>query len=256
MQWRPRDDAQSVLLRRGNDFQLDGAGEQVVDGLFADQTGVVAPGGGGLRLGDVPAGEVAAARVQDLALLDGHLDGLPDLIPRGVPVNVVELVDVDVVRLEALEAGIQCPADVESREPAVIGPVRHTAEQLGGQHRVLTALTALGKPAAEDLFGPATVLGSAIHIGSVKEVDPRLLGGIHDGVGGRHLGLRTKIHGAQAQTRDGQAGTAKMRVLHVRSPFNTWFGYCVRRQQRPGRAGSEAPAPGACRSRCRPPQAA
>src|SRR5674476_786660 len=56
-------------------FQLNGAGEQVVDGLLADQAGIVAPGGGGLCRGDVPAGEVAAARVQDLALLDGHLDG-------------------------------------------------------------------------------------------------------------------------------------------------------------------------------------
>src|SRR5665647_2439048 len=127
VQRRPREDAQAVLLRRGNDFQLNGAGEQVVDGLFADQAGVVAPGGGGLCRGDVPAGEVAAARVQDLALLDGHLDGLPDLIPRGIPVDVVELVDVDVVRLEAFEAGVQCSTDVQSRELALIGPLCHAA---------------------------------------------------------------------------------------------------------------------------------
>jgi hypothetical protein len=85
---------------------------------------------------------------------------------------------------------------------------------------VHAALPALGKPAAEDLLSPATVLGAAIHIGRVKEVDPRFLGGVHDGVGCSFLGLRTEVHGAQAQTRDGQAGTAKMGVLHVRSPFH------------------------------------
>jgi len=37
-------------------------------------------------------------------------------------------------------------------------------------------------------------------------------------VGGAFLGLWAEIHGAQAQTRDGQAGTAKMGELHVKSP--------------------------------------
>ena len=78
---------------------------------------VVAAGGGLLRLRDVPAGEVAAARVEDLSLLDRDVDRLPDLVPRRVPVDVVELVEVDVVRLQPLQARVEGAADVQRGEP-------------------------------------------------------------------------------------------------------------------------------------------
>lgn len=72
-QWRPRDDAQTLLLHRGNDFQFNGAGEQVVDGLLTDQVGVAAHGD---RAMCEPAR--GGGPIQDLAVLDGHVDGLPD----------------------------------------------------------------------------------------------------------------------------------------------------------------------------------
>jgi hypothetical protein len=74
----PGDDAEAVFLCGWQDLALDVADEQVVDGLLADQAGVVALLRGRLGLGDVPAGEVAASGVQDFALLYGDLDGLPD----------------------------------------------------------------------------------------------------------------------------------------------------------------------------------
>ena len=63
--------------------------------------------------------------VEDLALLDGDLDGLPDLVPRRVPVDVVELVEVDVVGLQALEAGVQGAPDVQRGQLGLVGPVAH-----------------------------------------------------------------------------------------------------------------------------------
>ena len=162
---------QAVLLCGRDDLQFHVAGQQVVDGLFADQPVVVAAAGGLLGLGDVPAGEVAAARVQDLALLDGDLDRLPDLIPGRVPVHVMELVEIDVVRLQPLQAGIQRPADIQCGELGLVGPVRHGAVQLGGEHRVLPALAALGEPAAEDFLRPAAVARPAVDVGGVDEID-------------------------------------------------------------------------------------
>jgi hypothetical protein len=66
-----------------------------------------------LGLGDVPAREVAAADVKDLACGDGDADRLPDLVPRSSPVNMAELVEVDVAGLQPGKARIQRAADVQ-----------------------------------------------------------------------------------------------------------------------------------------------
>ena len=65
----PRDDADSVVAASRQHFELDRADEQVVVTLFADQPERAASHGPLVGLGDVPAGEVAAADVDDLALL-------------------------------------------------------------------------------------------------------------------------------------------------------------------------------------------
>src|SRR5665647_2458806 len=60
--------------------------------------------------------------------LDASLQRLQtDLIPRGIPVDVVELVDVDVIRLKSLEAGVQCPADAPGtgRQPPATSDGSH-----------------------------------------------------------------------------------------------------------------------------------
>src|SRR5919112_3261607 len=101
------------MLRRRNDLELDVADDQVVERLLTDEAHQVPPGSGGLRVGDVPAGEVATAGVKDLAGLNCHLDRLPDLLPRTVPINVVELVEIDVVGLQPPQTCIKRPADVE-----------------------------------------------------------------------------------------------------------------------------------------------
>jgi len=179
--------------------------EQVVDGLLADESGEVPAARLRLRGGDVPTGEVAAARVEDLALRDGGLHRLPDLVPRRVPVDVVELVDVDVVGLQPLQARVERATDVERREPAVVRPVGHVAVQLGREHGALAPPSTRGEPVAHDLLGDATPNPRAVHVGRVEEVDAVLVGGIHDDVGVGLRGLRAEVHGAEAETRDLQA---------------------------------------------------
>src|ERR671917_2469856 len=120
------------MLRSRDDLQLDVADEQVVQRLLADQTHQVPPGSGGLSISDVPAGEVATAGVEDLAGLDCHLDRLPDFLPRSVPIDVVELVEIDVVGLQSAQACIERPADVERGQLALVWPRAHLAVDLGG----------------------------------------------------------------------------------------------------------------------------
>ena len=100
------------MLRGRDDLQLDVADEQVVERLLADQAHQVSPGSCGLSVGDVPAGEVATPGVKDLARLHRHLDRLPDLLPRCVPIDVVELVEIDVVGLQPAQARIERLANV------------------------------------------------------------------------------------------------------------------------------------------------
>src|SRR5207302_2478759 len=93
----PRDDTEAVVPARGEHFELDRARREVVEALLAHEPEEVAARRSLVGLRDVPAREVAAADVDDLAVVDELLHGLPDLVPRRVPVDVVHLVEVDVI---------------------------------------------------------------------------------------------------------------------------------------------------------------
>jgi hypothetical protein len=174
----------------------------VVQRLLAHQSGEVATAGLGLRGGDVPTGEVAAAGVEDLALRHRGLHGLPDLVPRGVPVNVVKLEQVDVVGLQPLQALVERAADVQGRELGVVGPVGHVAVHLRGQHGVLAAVAALGEIAADDALGGTAAELRAVDVGGVEEVEAGGLGGVHDLERRGLIRLGAEVHGAQAETRN------------------------------------------------------
>src|SRR5579863_4045796 len=95
-----------------------------------------------LCLGDVPTGEVTTTGVEDLALGNGQVDCLPDLVPWRRAVDMVKLVEVDVVRLETPQTGIECMADVECRQTTGIGPVAHRLVDLGSEDGLFPTATA------------------------------------------------------------------------------------------------------------------
>ncbi len=186
--------------------------------LLAHQAQEVAPLRRLLRLRDVPAREVRRAAVEDLALVPQDLHRLPDLVPRRRPVDVVHLVEVDVVGLQPLEAGVARPADVERRELALVRPLPHVPVELGGDDHLLAPAPALGEPAPDDLLGRAAALGAAVDVGRVEEVDPGVERRVHDGERRRLVGLGTEVHGAQAEAADGEAGAAEVCVAHGAEP--------------------------------------
>ncbi len=135
-----------------------------------------------------------------------HFHGLPDLFPGGETVDVVHLVQVDVVGLQAFERTFHGLADVQGGEAVVIGPVAHAAVDLGGQDDLLAASAALGEPAPDDLFGDAFADLPAVDVGGVEEVDAEFEGLVHDGEGLFFGGLRAEVHGAEAEAGDLAAG--------------------------------------------------
>src|ERR1039457_5279665 len=149
-----------------------------------------------------------------ISLLDQHLHRLPDLVERCAPVDVVHLIEVDVIGLQAPEGSLACVADVARREERVIGPVAHRAVELGRDHHLLATPSTLSEPAADDLFGDALALLPAVDVGGVEEVEARVQRSVHDLVGCRFVGLGAEVHGAEAEATDGESGTAEVCVLH------------------------------------------
>ena len=74
---------------------------------------------------------------------------------------MVHLIDVDVIRLKTFQRTLNVPPDLVSGVAVAVGAfagILHVAVDLGSQDHTLSALSALGKPAAQDLFSPAGMI--------------------------------------------------------------------------------------------------
>src|SRR6185436_18182553 len=75
----PRNQPHPIVAAGGQHFELDRANQEVVVALLTDQSERVARPRPFVRLRDMPAGKVAAADIDDLALLHEGVHRLPDL---------------------------------------------------------------------------------------------------------------------------------------------------------------------------------
>ena len=135
----------------------------------------------------------------------------------------MQLVEVDVIGLQALQTAVQCLFQilaVEVRHAAA--HMRRLRQELGrscglGRQDHLLAVIALLEPSADDFFGGAIGFGARrhrIHLGSVDEIDPGGDGGIQLLVAFRFGVLLTPSHRAQADEADLNIGVAQWLVLH------------------------------------------
>ena len=130
----------------------------------------------------------------------------------------MHLVEVDVVRLHALERGVAGPTDVQGRQLSVVRPLPHVDVELGGDDRALPPPPSLSEPASNDLLGGTP---TPVGIGGVEEVDAHLVRPVHDGEGGRLVGLGTEVHGAEAEATDAETGTTEVGEVHGRQRSGT-----------------------------------
>ena len=145
----------------------------------------------------MPAGEVATPNVDHLSLLVQLFHRLPDLFPGRFAIDMMHLVQIDMVGPQPPQAVLAGPADVERREPGLIGPVPHPAIDLRCQHHFLPPSAALREPAAEDLLGEAFADLPAIDIRGIEKVDLVLQRPIHYPEAVRFRCLRPEIHTAE-----------------------------------------------------------
>src|SRR5262245_56529220 len=120
------------------------------------------------RVDQLPGSEGACADIAHLAGPDQVVERAQRLIDRNLRARPVNLVQIDVVGLEALQAGLtlldNMPPTVALRIWVV---VVHRAMDFGSQNDLLTLAVALKRLASDFLAASA-----AIDVGGVQEVNP------------------------------------------------------------------------------------
>src|SRR3984885_11262633 len=86
----------------------------------------------GQRLHQMPAGEIGTGDVAHLAAAHQGVQGIERLLHRRERVESVEMVDVDVVGSQALEAGLTGMHQVQPAGADIVGSVAHRKSGLSG----------------------------------------------------------------------------------------------------------------------------
>src|SRR5208337_3748998 len=98
-------------------------------------------------------GEIASARVENLALPRKLLESAPVLLHRNSSIDMVDLVEIDVVALETTQRVRRVPADLERGKPALLVRrgvrVDHPPVHLRGEHHRVPAAPSLREPSAD-----------------------------------------------------------------------------------------------------------
>jgi len=213
-QRRPREDAEPLIYTQRQDVRLLVAIHEVVLALHRDEPLAVVDLRLVERLHQLPGGHGARADVADLPLLDEVVERRERLPDRRVLVPAVDLVEVDVVGVQSVEARARLVEDVLAGEPLSVRPVVHSAVHLRRDGEFLAV--ALGDGLPENLLA----LAVRVDVRRVEEGDPeverpvdhfeRLLVIVeHPGL------LAPEVHTAETETRDLQAGLSESRVFHT-----------------------------------------
>jgi hypothetical protein len=134
------------------------------------------------------------------------------LLDVGVRVRPVDLIEVDVVGLQAAQRVLHLGHDPAPRVAPLVGIIAHRLVHLGRQDDVVAApLECL----AHDLLGLAVGVG----VGGVNEVDPRVKRLVDDADRVVVVGVADgpEHHRAQCVGTDLHAGPAKGAVVHAAS---------------------------------------
>ena len=120
----------------------------------------------------------------------------------------MHVIQVDVVALQAAQAGLDRVHQVVARGAPVVGAVAGGEVKFGSQHKFIPATF---EGLAQGLLRAAALVG----VGRVEVIDAHLEGGVNHVVD-LFLGqlLRAKAIGAQPNHRDFYPGFAKLSVFH------------------------------------------
>ncbi len=209
----PHQDAHPVALGDRQHLGLDAAVEDRVGRLLGAEPFQAAPLGDPLGLDDVGGGHRRRADRADLAAVDQVRERGQRLLDVGVGVRPVDLVQVDVVGLQAAQRVLDLGHDPAPGVASLVGIVAHRRRTLGREDDVVAAPL---ERLADDLFG----LAAGVHVGGVDEVDPRVQRLVDDADRVVMVGVADgpEHHRAERVGTDLDAGPAEGAVLHAAPP--------------------------------------
>src|SRR3569832_593821 len=236
------DETHAFAMRDLGEANLEAAVQQVIRVLYAHDARQVELLCECEKLHDAPRRFFGDADVADLArahqlaqcvqgLGDGHgvvvrVVLIAEMAEEvGLAVGPVQLIEVDVIGLQAFQAGVEGEAEVVGIETRIAvaypGEFGAAACGLGREDHVLTAM-ALLEPAADVFLRSAVGLGPGrhrVHLGGVNEIDTRLEGIIELLV---RLGLAVLLaegHGTETHRAHLDVGVSQMTVFHGSSLY-------------------------------------
>ncbi len=193
--------------------------------------------GDGQRLHQVPAREVRAAEIADLAGPDEVVERPQRLLDRRARVEAVELEQVDMVGLEPAQGGLAGLDQVEAGGAHVVGAVAHPERGFGrDQHLIAPPLDRL----AQDRLGSAAGIG----VGAVEHGDPGIEADVDETPRLLDLDRAERLKEitpaaeggrAEAQDRHAKARSTQISIVHASSPSDRPRDRGQR--SRPGRGG-------------------
>ena len=177
------------------------------------------------RLGEPPRRPAGDTDVADVTLPHEVIKRAHRLLDRRQIVLAVDLVEVDIVGAEPLQALLYRIHDMAARRAAIVRTGAGCAGALGGQHDIGALAPGVLHRLAGDLLGEAL----RVDVGGVDEVDARIQRPGNDGVGvglpdladiGPDAGTGTaKGHGTEADFGDEQARPPKGLITHGKASF-------------------------------------
>ena len=179
------------------------------------------------RLGELPRVHRRRADVAHLSRLHHVVQRFQRLLDGRFVVPAMNLVEVHVVGLQALQALVEFEEDGLAREAASVGLVAHHAMDLGRDHHRLAAHVGLQKPAQHRL-----ALAARVDIGGIEEIDAQIECLPQERFGFFFVqrpclpsrqqfarGRATVGHASEADARNFESGMAKIDVFHRCSCF-------------------------------------
>ena len=132
-----------------------------------------------------------AANVADLARADQVIERPQGFFLRMRQRRAVKLVQVNVIRLQALERVFTGFDDVIACATAIIRLVTNAPEHLGCQDNLVAQVVLFQKPAGDLLAFPCVV-----YVRGIEEIDPRIHSFLHDRKRFGFIRRPAKIHRA------------------------------------------------------------
>ncbi|EJY54942.1 aminotransferase class I and II [Alicyclobacillus hesperidum URH17-3-68] len=222
-QWAPRNDADAVCLCTRQHFQFWLTTQQVVFMLFRDESEEVALFCGSLRDSQMPSGKVTRTYITNFALVNGNFEGTPEFVPGDTQIDVVHLIQLDMIGLQAPQGALEVSTNFVCRKAASlirsIEWIFHNVVNLGRKHDPFAAPTSLCEPTADNFLCPATVTFATVHVRSIEKVNPSVECCVHNAKCVFFIGFGSEVHCAKAQSANHQPSSAKLGKFHTRHLF-------------------------------------